>query len=131
MKLLLLKLRFFIRVKVLKLPFLTKRERRKVYEFLLKRVDAYIQGIADTARFSSFCHCLDTSENPVYKKYRSFIKQSSIKENYPELYKQKPYVPKHREYPDSAYENEYWFPLTQDGMYKRQDLLHKAIAELK
>jgi len=132
---LLLKLKFFIRVKIFKLPFLTKRERLKVYEFLLERVNDYIQGKSTYVRFSCFCYSLGSPDNPMYKKYKNFIKQSSIKENYPELYEQKPdYLriqTNRNAFINDTFEYDYWFTLTQDGMYKRQNLLIKATNKVK
>ncbi len=121
---LLLKIRFFIKVTLLRLPFLSKKERLDIYEKALVQVEEVIYR--EWWVHYGLCWIFQK----IYKEdldspYGHLIECYEMELHFPEVYKL---------YKSSTSFKEgriYWYPTDKEGYIQRKELLEKAISKLK
>lgn len=121
---LILKIRFFIKVTLLHLPFLSKKERLDIYKRALNKIQNLIDQNGPFG--SGLCWIiLIIYNNNFHSKYGFFIECYEMELHFPEIYKLSADVRKERA------GRIYWYSLNKDGYIQRKELLEKAIKQLE
>jgi len=119
-----LKIRFFIKVTLLRLPFLSKKERLHIYKKALVQVEEVINQ-KSWVHFGLCWIFQNIYEEDLQPSYGYLVECYEMEVHFPEVYKLYELLTNFRK------ERIYWYPTTREGYIQRKELLEKAIKQLE